>query len=188
MRSCWCWFGCWRPGTTLTTAALASTSTTTISTTSATTATGTITPWAFATGALRRRGGDFALRENTTIHPAFDPDDTINGAGFGKTIVNGNAEGLQRNFTLFIPFSAGDVSTAQTTRSADTNAEGTKLHGGLHGTFHGPAEGDTALELGGDVFGYQLGFKFGLFDFENINLDLFASAHLADGGIHQFNF
>ena len=28
----------------------------------------------------------------------------------------------------------------------------------------------------------------GLFDFENVDFDLFATAHLADGGVHEFDF
>ena len=95
---------------------------------------------------------------------------------------------MQRHFAFFIPFSAGDVSSTEAASGTDTDAKSTEVHRGLHGALHGAAEGNPALQLGGDVFSDKLSFDLGLFDFENIDFDLLATAHLTDGGIHEFNF
>jgi hypothetical protein len=163
--------------------------TTTVSTAATgTTTTWTITPWAFAAGIWRRRRGSFSFGKHPAVHPAFDTNDAVNGPGFSETVVDGHAEGLERHFAFFIPFGAGNISTTQAACGADTNPKRTKFHSRLERALHGTAEGNTAFKLSGDVFSNQLGFKFRLLDFKNIDFDLFTPAHLADGGVHDLDF
>ena len=89
---------------------------------------------------------------------------------------------------MAIPFSTGDVSTTETTGAAKTNAISTHIHRGLHGTLHGAAERNTTLKLNGDGFGDELSIEFGLLDFEDVDFDLFATAHFGDLLAHHFDF
>ncbi len=89
---------------------------------------------------------------------------------------------------MAIPLSACNVSTTKTAGAAETNAISTHVHGGLHGSLHGAAEGNTALKLNGNGLCDELGVEFWLLDFEDVDLDLLASAHFRDLLAHDINF
>ncbi len=127
------------------------------------------------------------LRCVTAIEPNFNTNQSINGAGFSKAVVNRDTQCLERHFALTILLSTGDIRTTKTTGNSDTNTFATHVHRGLHGTFHRTAEGNTALKLNGDAFCDELGVKFRLLDLEDVDLDLFATTHFGDFLAHHFD-
>jgi hypothetical protein len=138
----------------------------TVTTTTAVTTTVT-TLAAFTALAARTAAIVFLL-----VDPALDPDDAVDGAGFGEAIVQGYPEGLERHLAFAVTFSAGDVGTTKTTGDAEADAFRTEVHGGLEGALHGAAEADPALKLDGDLLGDKLGVEFRLADLNDVDLDL----------------
>ena len=112
------------------------------------------------------------------VDPAFYADNSVNGTCFGETVIERDAEGLERHLAFAVALGAGDVGTAEAASTTDTDAFGTEFHGGLQGTLHGAAEGNPALELHGDLFGDELGIELRLADFEDIELYLRVLADL----------
>jgi hypothetical protein len=121
------------------------------------------------------------------VDPAFDTDDAIDRAGFSEAVVEGDAEGLKRDFAFAVSFSAGDVGTAEAAGAAEADAFGTEVHRGLEGAFHGAAETDAALKLDGDLLGDELGIEFRFTDFDDIDFDLGAFAEVGDVVGHHFD-
>ena len=122
------------------------------------------------------------------VDPALDADDAIQGAGFGKAVVERDAESLERHFAFAVAFSTGDVCTTEAAGATETNAFGTEFHGGLKRALHGAAEGNPALELHGDLLGDKLGIELGLADFDDVDLDLGTFTDVADLLGHHFDF
>jgi hypothetical protein len=67
---------------------------------------------------------------------------------------------------------AGDFGTAETPRTTDTYAFGSRLHSAENGLFHGTPVSDVALYLVGDIPADQESVEFRLLDFLDIQLDL----------------
>ena len=122
------------------------------------------------------------------VDPAFDPDDAVKRAGFGKAVFERHAESLQRHFAFAVGFRTGDVRATEAAGDAEADALGPELHGGLNGTLHGAAEADTALELDGDLLGDELGVEFRLADFEDVEFDLGPLAEVGDVIGHDLDF
>ena len=78
-----------------------------------------------------------------------------------------------------ILFNAGQFGSAQTAGTADLDAFGAEILGGLQRLFHRAAEGNTAFELKGDVLGNELGVGLGMFDLDDVDVNFFAG-HLAE--------
>src|SRR5579862_281884 len=112
--------------------------------------------------------------------PAFHPDLSIHGVRLGEAVVYGDAQGVQRDFPLAIPFRARDFRAAETARATYLDALRAEIHRGLDGLLHGAAEGDAALDLEGNILGDELGVEFRGLDFLDVDLDLLAGGHLAD--------
>src|ERR1035437_8562833 len=106
--------------------------------------------------------------------PAFDADLAVNGFGFGETVVDVLAQGVQRYAAFALPFTTSDVGAAETTGALDTDTFSAEGHGHFNGLLHGAAESDTAFELECDVLSNELSFDLGLLDLLNIEEDFFA--------------
>ena len=148
---------------------------------------GVTTVTAVATGASRAvgaAGGSGTGNFRALVDPALNTDDTVQSASLSETVVDGGAQGLKRYFTFAILLSAGDISTTQTAGATYADTLGAEVHSELNGTLHGAAEGNTALKLSGDVLGHELGVELRLADFHDVELNLSATAKLAESGSH----
>jgi|TARA_B100001964_G_scaffold238070_1_gene302814 hypothetical protein len=90
------------------------------------------------------------------IDPAFHTDDSVDGLGFRKSVVDGYPQGLQGDFPFPVPLGPRDIGTSETTCTANPDPLRSKIHGSLECTLHGAPETDPALQLDGHVFGHQL--------------------------------
>ena len=63
---------------------------------------------------------------------------------------------------------AGYLSAAQTPGHLGLNALGPKPHAPANAALHCPAEADTALQLRGNILGYQLCVQVGLAHLHNV--------------------
>ena len=106
------------------------------------------------------------------VDPAFDTDDSVDGAGFCKTVVERDPEGLERHLAFAVAFGTGNISTTEATAAADADTFGTEFHGSLDGALHGAAERNPALELDSDLLGDKLSVELRFADFEDIEFDL----------------
>jgi hypothetical protein len=111
----------------------------------------------------------FAFKE-----PYFDTDFSIHGLGFDPSIVNIGTEGVQRGATFFMFFCTRYFCACQTTADTDFDAFGSCTHRPLNGTFDGATVVDTGFDLLGHLFANDIGIKFGLTDFEDVDLYIFA--------------
>src|SRR6266404_920451 len=75
-------------------------------------------------------------------------------------------------------FDARQFSSPKPPGAANLDPFRPEIFGGLQRLFHRTAERNTAFELQRNVFGDELGIRFGVFDFNNIDVNLLAS-HLA---------
>jgi len=121
------------------------------------------------------------------VDPALHPDDSVNGLGFGESIVNGDTESLKRHLAFAIPFGTSNVSTTETTGATDTDSIGTEVHGGLDGALHGAAESNTTLKLNANVFANALRVEFGLADLDDVDFHLGTTGDLGDRVGHEFD-
>ena len=121
------------------------------------------------------------------VHPALDTDHTVNGAGFGESILNGNTKGLKWHLAFAVYLRTGDVSTTETTCNAETDAFSTEFHGGLHGALHGAAERNTTLKLNGDLLGNELGIKLRLANLDDVDLHLSILTNFAEVSGHTLD-
>src|SRR5262249_30014332 len=103
--------------------------------------------------------------------PAFHSNLPINGICFGKPEINRRTKRVQRDFSLPVPFSAGDLRSTESAGTANLDSESPEIHGCLNGLFHRAAERDAALNLEGDIFRDQLRIQLRGFDFLDIDLD-----------------
>ena len=106
------------------------------------------------------------------VDPAFYTDNPVNGACFGETVIERDAEGLERHLAFAVALGASDVGTAEAASATDTDAFGTEFHGGLQGTLHSAAERNPALKLDGDLLGDELRIELRLADLKDVELHL----------------
>src|SRR5690606_37040018 len=102
-------------------------------------------------------------------------DQAIGRAGFGCTVVDVRAQGVQGHTAFAVPLGTGDLDTVQTARAHDLDALGAQAHRVLHGALHRAAEHDALLELLGDRVGDQLSVDLGLADL--FDVDVHGHAH-----------
>jgi hypothetical protein len=120
-------------------------------------------------------------------NPALDSQFAVDSIGFGEAIIDFGTEGVEGNAAPVVLFDAGEFGATQAASTADFDAFSAKVLGCLQGFFHGAPEGNTAFELERDVFGDQLGIDFGMFDFNDVNVDLFAG-HAAEFFLELVDF
>ncbi len=154
-----------------------------ISTAAAVAATVTTTTAVIAAVTLRLLAVVFLL-----VDPALDTNDAVEGAGFGETVVERNAERLERHLAFAISFGTGDVRTTEAAGAAEADAFRAEFHGGLKSTLHGAAEADPALKLDGDLLGNQLGVELRLADFDDVDFHLGTFADTGDVAGHDLDF
>jgi len=106
--------------------------------------------------------------------PAFDADLAVNGFGFGKTVVDVLAQGVQRYAAFALPFTTSNVGATETTGALNTDTFSTESPWPFNGLLHGAAESDTAFELESDVLSNELSFDLGLLHLLNIEENFFA--------------
>src|SRR5690606_33081549 len=99
----------------------------------------------------------------------------VSRLGFGRTVVDVGAQGVQGHTAFAVPFGTSDFDAVQATRAHDLDALGAKAHGVLHGALHGAAELDALFKLLGDGIGHQLGVGFRLADL--FDVDVHRHAH-----------
>ncbi len=137
-------------------------------------------------GLVKSEGGRNGLELGVLgANPALDADLAGQGAGFGETVIDIFAEGMERDATDASGLDAGDFSATETTAEADTDAIGTVGHGGLDGLLHGATERDAAFELQGDVLSDELGDQvraLHFVDLENDVIDTSLTSNLLDLG------
>ena len=104
--------------------------------------------------------------------PAFDADRSVGGLGFGESVLDVGAQGVQRNPTFAVPLATAHLGAAEATRRGDADALATELHRRLDGLLHGAAEGDATLKLSRDVLGDELGVGLCLADLDDVEEDL----------------
>src|SRR5438094_1647005 len=80
-------------------------------------------------------------------HPAFHADLTIDRVCFREPVINRRAQGMQRDFSLSIPFRTGNLRAIEPARTPQPNSLGAKVHRGLHGFFHCAAISNPPLDL-----------------------------------------
>src|SRR5690606_10783790 len=96
-------------------------------------------------GGFRRH---FAVRQHVAlVNPHFDADDAVGRLGFGRTVFDIGAQGVQGHTAFAIPFGTSDFDAVQTARAHDLDALGTEAHGVLHSALHGAAELDALFKL-----------------------------------------
>jgi hypothetical protein len=84
---------------------------------------------------------------------------------------------VERGASLFIFFGTGNFGAAQTTACADFDTFGACAHRTLDRAFYSAAKVDTGFDLFGDLLADDVGVKFGLADFEDVDLHFFARKH-----------
>ena len=94
---------------------------------------------------------------------------------------------MQGDFSFPVPLSSSNVRTSKTSCTANSDPFRSKVHGGLKRPFHGASETDPALQLDSYVFSHQLGIKFGISHFHNINLHLGRTTDLRDIARHALD-
>jgi hypothetical protein len=125
-----------------------------------------------------RKWRQFTFLEHFTFEqPHFDSDFSIDRLGFYPCIVNVGTKGVERRASFFVFFGTGNFSAAQTTACTDFDAFGACTHRTLYGAFHSAAKVDTGFDLFGDLLADNVGVEFGLTDFEDVDLHLFAREH-----------
>src|SRR5450755_1928165 len=83
----------------------------------------------------------FLGRQNFAfVDPALHPDDAIGGAGFGKTVVDVGAQGMQRQPALQIPFRTRDFVAIQPAAYPDLDALASETQCRIHRFAHGAPE------------------------------------------------
>jgi len=112
----------------------------------------------------------FALEDEN-----LDPDETVCGHGFSKSIIDIGAEGMQRNPALTIPFRTRHLSTTKSAGTGNPDTLGAEFESGGHAFLHGPAEGDPAFKLKGYVLSYKLSIKLRLANLIKKKKNLFGS-------------
>jgi|TARA_B110000037_G_C17120854_1_gene505790 hypothetical protein len=121
------------------------------------------------------------------VDPTLHTNDSINGLGFGKSIVDGNTESLKRNFPFAIPLGACDISTTEATCATNPDAIGAEVHCRLNRTLHSTAKSNTTLELNTNIFADTLGIKLRLADLNDVDFHLGTTGYFADLGSHELN-
>src|SRR5262249_7012943 len=111
--------------------------------------------------------GDFALLDSNLVTAG-----AVRGGRKCESLVYSSAERRQWDAPFAIPFHARDFCAAKASRAVDADAFGAKTHRRLHRALHGAAECNTTFELLRDRFCDQLGVKFGLTDFHDIDDDV----------------
>ena len=96
-----------------------------------------------------------------------------------RAIINVGAQGVKRHAAFAVPLKTRDFRAAEAARAVDSNALGAEADRRLNGALHGAAERDAALELLGDRFGDERGFRFRLADFDDVDHH-FAAGQIGD--------
>src|SRR6266508_6165449 len=86
-------------------------------------------------------------------HPTFHADLAIDRVCFCKAVIDRRAQGVQRNFSLPIPFRARNFCAIEPARTPQANSLRAKIHRGLYGFFHRAAIGNAPLDLERHIFG-----------------------------------
>ena len=94
---------------------------------------------------------------------------------FCSTVVDVCTKCMQRNRTFTVGFATSDFSAAKTTAYHDFDTFSTKTHCTTYCLFHCTTETDTAFQLACNVFSYKNGVHVSLFNFCNVNVNLFVS-------------
>src|SRR5882672_10215183 len=121
-------------------------------------------------GLLRLGGGlgkDLAAED-----PHLAADLAVGGLRLGEAVVDVGPQGVEGDAPFAVPLVARHLRAAQAARAGYADALGAELLGRLDGLLHRAPEGDAALELGGDVLGYQLRVGLRLADLDDVEEDL----------------
>src|SRR5205814_608331 len=113
-------------------------------------------------------------------NPTFHTNLAINCVCFCEAVIDRRAQGVKWNFSLPIPFRAGNLRAIEPARTPQTNSFPAKIHRSLHRFFHRAAIGNPPLDLERHIFGDELCVEFRRFDFLDIDLHLFALGHLGN--------
>jgi hypothetical protein len=121
------------------------------------------------------------------VDPALHANDSVNGLGFSKSVIDWHPQGLQGHLALAIPLGACNVAASKATCTADPDALGTEVHRSLQGPLHGATETNPTLKLHRHVFGHELCIEFGLPHLDDVDLDLVTLADLSNISRHPLN-
>ena len=110
--------------------------------------------------------------------PHLDTDGTINGLCDSSGIIDVSTESVQRHAAFGILFNAGNFGTTEAATALHLDSFHTHAHSALDGTLHGAAERNTLFQLASDVFGHELGVRFGAADFVDVDIDFLAGEEL----------
>jgi hypothetical protein len=94
---------------------------------------------------------------------------------------------LQGHLALAVPLGARNIGASQAAGTANPNAFGAKVHGGLQGALHGAAEADPTLKLHCHVFSDKLGIQFRRAHLNNVDLDLGTATDLRNVAGHSLD-
>ena len=95
---------------------------------------------------------------------------------------------MKRDLAFMITFSASDFGAAETPGNANFNTKSTLLHGDLNSTLHGATEGYTTLKLRSDILRDQLSIHIGIFNLDDVDLDLLTAGEITHFLREALNF
>src|SRR5467141_1527654 len=121
--------------------------------------------------ALLRLGGRLG-KDLAAEDPHLAADLAVGGLRLGEAVVDVGPERVQGDAPFAVPLVARHLRAAQAARAGHADALGAELLRRLDGLLHRAPEGDAALQLGGDVLGYQLRVGLRLADLDDVEEDL----------------
>src|SRR5687768_13113208 len=119
----------------------------------------------------------FRIHDLAAVDPHLDADLSERGLRFRQTVIDVRAQSVQRQLSLKVPLTAGDLSAIQTATHLDLNslcAETKRLFDGLS---HRAAKSDALFELRGNLLGLQLRVQFRLVDLLDRNEHFTSGLH-----------
>src|SRR5690606_10199554 len=119
------------------------------------------------------------IEDLALVDPDLDADDPVGRLGFGKAVVDINAEGMQRHAAFAVALRPSVVGAVEAAGDVDLDGQRAQAHRIARCALHCAAERDAALELLRDRLGDQLRVELGLADLGHVDVRRDAH-HVAD--------
>ncbi|KFM83841.1 hypothetical protein DJ90_5597 [Paenibacillus macerans] len=124
----------------------------------------------------------------STIDPYFYADAAVSRMRFCRTVIDVGAERMKWNSSFTVAFRTGNFSTAETAADCRFDPFRSRTHRSLNRLFQRTTERNAAFQLLCDAFCDQNRVKIRVFDFRNVDVNLFAACDFRNFPAQDFHF